>query len=87
MFVYAPFGEKVRRLEAEGKSEKEAAQLVESVDSDRAAFIKQYFHVDWPERQRFHLMINSTIGLEGAVETVLNRIVLYDKASPGVAQR
>jgi len=79
VFVYAPFGEKVRRLETEGKSEKEAAQLVETVDSDRAAFIKQYFHVDWPERQRFHLMINSTIGLDGAVETVLNGIELYDK--------
>jgi len=87
VFVYAPFGEKVRRLEAEGKSEKEAVQLVESVDSDRAAFIKQYFHVDWPERQRFHLMINSTIGLEGAVDTVLNGIALYEKASAGVAQR
>jgi len=79
VFVYAPFEEKVLRLEAEGKSREEAAQLVETVDSDRAAFIKQYFEVDWPERERFHLMINSTIGLDGAVETILNGIALYEK--------
>ncbi len=85
VFVYAPFEEKVRRLEAEGKSEKEALQLVETVDRDRAAFIKQYFHVEWPERQRFHLMINSTIGLDGAVETVLNGIALFEKVHAGVA--
>jgi cytidylate kinase len=78
-FVYAPFEEKVRRLMAEGKGDKEAAQLVESVDHDRAAFIKRYFHVEWPERQRFHLMINSTIGVDGAVETILNGIALFEK--------
>ncbi|HEV3482690.1 MAG TPA: cytidylate kinase-like family protein, partial [Candidatus Acidoferrales bacterium] len=70
-FVYAPLGEKVQRLRGTGKSEREAAQLAETVDLDRAAFIKQYFGVEWPERHRFHLMINSTIGTEAAVDLVL----------------
>ena len=79
VFVYAPLQEKIRRLRAQGKSEKEAAQLAESVDRDRAAFIKQYFGVEWPDRQRFHLMINSAIGEETATDTILNAIAMLSK--------
>jgi cytidylate kinase len=79
IFVYAPFEEKVRRLRAGGKSQSEAVQLAETVDRDRAAFIKQYFGVEWPDRHRFHLMLNSTIGEEAAVETILHRVAALDK--------
>jgi cytidylate kinase len=71
VFVYAPFQDKVRRLQAAGNSEKRAIELAETVDVNRAAFIKQYFNVDWPERHRFHLMVNSSPGEELAVETIL----------------
>jgi cytidylate kinase len=79
VFIYAPFDDKVRRLRAEGKSEREAIHLAESVDRDREAFIRQYFKVDWPDRHRFHLMVNSAIGEDTAVETVLNGLELYKK--------
>ena len=72
VFVYAPFAAKVRRLQAGGKSESDALQLAETVDRDRAAFIKQYFGVEWPDRHRFDLMINSMIGEETAADTILN---------------
>jgi len=79
VFVYAPFDEKVRRLQAGGKSEDEAARLAQTVDRDRAAFIEKYFCVEWPDRQRFHLMINSTMGEETAVEAILNSITMLEK--------
>ncbi len=79
VFIYAPFDEKVRRLRAEGKSEREAVHLAETVDRDRAAFIKQYFGVEWPDRHRFNLMLNSTIGEAAAVETILNSIALFER--------
>jgi cytidylate kinase len=79
VFIYAPFDDKVRRLRAEGKSEREAIHLAESVDRDREAFIRQYFKVDWPDRHRFHLMVNSAIGEDASVETVLNSLELYKK--------
>ncbi len=72
VFIYALFEDKVRRLQSTGKTEKEAISLVEQVDVDRSSFIQQYFHVDWPERQRFHLMINSSMGEQLAVETILD---------------
>ena len=79
VFIYAPFDEKVRRLEAGGKSEEEAVQLAESVDHERAAFIKKYFGVEWPERHKFHLMVNSTLGTDAAVETILHAISVFEK--------
>jgi len=71
VFVYAPFEDKVRRLQSRGKSEKEAAELAQTVDQDRAAFIKEHFQVEWPPRQYFHMMVNSAMGEENVVDTVL----------------
>src|SRR5579864_1770329 len=79
VFVYAPFEEKVSRLRAMGKTEEEAIELAETVDRDRAAFIKQYFDVDWPTRHFFHLMINSTIGDEAVVQTILNAVGAFER--------
>jgi cytidylate kinase len=79
VFIYAPFQEKVWRLQETGKSEKEAIELVESVDRDRSAFIKQYFDIEWPARHYFHLMINSTIGDERVIQTILNAIAIFSK--------
>jgi cytidylate kinase len=79
VFVYAPFQERVRRLQARGKSEKEATELAETVDRDRAKFIETYFNVEWPARHRFHLMVNSGIGEDGAVEVILDAVGQYSK--------
>jgi Cytidylate kinase-like family len=71
-----------------GKSRHEAAQLTETVDRDRAAFIMQYFGVEWPDRRRFHLMVNSTIGKEAVVETVLHTLDKDDGVrTPGPSLR
>ena len=83
VFIYAPFDEKVKRLKATGKTQADAAQLAETVDRDRAAFIGQYFKVEWPDRHRFHLMINSTIGEDSVVETILNGIEMLNRRSAG----
>lgn len=79
IFIYAPFQERVRRLRLTGKSEKEAIELAETVDRDRADFIKRYFNVDWPGRHRFHLMVNSSIGDEVAAETILDAVARLAK--------
>lgn len=72
VFIYALFDDKVRNIESTGKSRAEAVKLAEEVDVDRAFFIRQYFEVEWPERQRFHLMINSSMGQDVAVEMILD---------------
>ncbi|HEY6465568.1 MAG TPA: cytidylate kinase-like family protein [Candidatus Acidoferrales bacterium] len=79
VFVYAPFHEKVQRLRAQGKSEADATELAKTVDLDRAAFIKQYFGVEWPDRHKFHLMINSAIGEDAVIEAILNGMTMFEK--------
>lgn len=74
VFIYAPFEEKVRRERQAGREAARAAQLVETVDQERAAFIKKYFDMDWPYRSLYHLMVNSRIGDEAAVQTILDGV-------------
>ena len=74
VFTYALFDDKVRRIQSTGKTEEEASRLAEEVDVDRSAFIGQYFNVAWPERQRFHMMINSSMGEQLAVEIILDAV-------------
>jgi cytidylate kinase len=70
VFLYAPREDKVRRLLARGKSEKEAQQLVDSVDHERSDFIQKYFHVEWPDRAIYHTMINTAIGDQAVVHMI-----------------
>jgi cytidylate kinase len=81
VFLYAAREAKVRRLLARGKSESEAEQLVDSVDQERADFILKYFKVEWPNRSVYHMMINTEIGDEGVVQTILDVMKTLD--APG----
>jgi cytidylate kinase len=74
IFLYAPIEDKVHRLELQGKSEEEAYSLAESVDRDRAAYIKQYFNVDWPFLHMYDLMINTAMGDEAVVDTIMDSV-------------
>ena len=79
VFVFAPFEEKVRRIMARGKSENDAIELAETVDRDRAEYIKKYFDVEWPDRHYFHLMVNTNMGDQMAVETIVSALSLLEK--------
>jgi cytidylate kinase len=79
VFTYAPFEEKVRRLRDSGKSEEAAIELTENVDRERAAFIKQHFGIEWPSRSFFHLMVNTTMGVDASVEIVLGAVAALEK--------
>lgn len=71
-FLYAPREEKIRRLTAQGNRQQQAEYLVDSVDRERAAFIRTYFHVDWPNRPVYHAMINIAAGDEAVVRAILS---------------
>src|SRR5690348_5009179 len=79
VFIYAPDEEKLRRLRQQGKSREEALELIQSVDRDRAAFIKKYFENKWPDRHLFHLMINSEIGDDAVIENILQAVAASDR--------
>jgi cytidylate kinase len=72
VFLYACRTDKIRRVMAQGKGEKEARELVDTVDLDRVDFIQKYFHVEWPNRAVYHAMINTSVGDETVVQTILD---------------
>jgi cytidylate kinase len=72
VFLYASRREKVRRVVAQGKSETEAGELVDTVDHERVAFIQKYFGVEWPTRCLYHLMLNTAVGEDTVVGTILD---------------
>jgi cytidylate kinase len=78
VFLYAPREDKVRRLLARGKNEKEAEQLVDAVDRERADFIQKYFTAEWPDRVVYHTMLNTTIGDECVASMILGLVQTYE---------
>src|SRR5580692_1164823 len=86
VFLYASRENKVRRLLARGKSEKEAEQLVDSVDRERADFIQKYFHVEWPDRAIYHTMINTAVGDDAVVHMILDVMRTVETRVPALAK-
>jgi len=72
VFLYAPSDYKVGRLIARGKSQKEAVELVDTVDRGRAAYIEKYFHVEWPNRAIYHAMLNTAPSDDAVVQAILD---------------
>jgi hypothetical protein len=77
VFLYAPRESKIRRLVARGKTEKEAQELIDTVDGERADFIQRYFKVEWPDRAIYHAMINTSCGDEATMLMILNFMDAY----------
>jgi hypothetical protein len=71
-FLYASREEKLRRLIAQGKTEVDAGVLVDTVDRERAAFIKMYFQVEWPNRSVYHAMLNTAAGDDTVIRVILS---------------
>lgn len=79
VFMYAPRAEKLRRIQDQGTRLREAEDLVDTVDRERIEFVKHYFGADWPTRSLYHLMVNTAIGDENVVSTVLHTMQTLEK--------
>jgi cytidylate kinase len=79
VFLYAPRSEKIRRLTEQIEDKTEAIQHLNSVDSERAAFVKRYFGKDWPTRPLYHVMLNTLLGDQICVSTIADLIEAVNK--------
>lgn len=80
VFLYAPRAEKLRRVQDNGTRQREAEELVDSVDRERIEFVKHYFGADWPTRSLYDLMINTAMGDENVVATILHSMRVQETA-------
>ncbi|HUA14709.1 MAG TPA: cytidylate kinase-like family protein [Verrucomicrobiae bacterium] len=78
VFLYAPRAEKIRRTILDGHTQSEAEDLVDSVDRERMAYIKHYFNADWPTRSLYHMMINTAVGNEAVIQTIISTMRLVE---------
>ena len=58
----------------QGKSRGEAEHLLETVDRDRAAFVRKYYNKEWPDRHLYDMMLNTRAGYDAVAETILKGI-------------
>lgn len=71
IFLYAPRDFKIDRVRKYCTSVNHAEDVIDTADKERAAFIHQYFHHDWPERHVYHMMLNTAVGEDIVVDTIL----------------
>jgi hypothetical protein len=45
------------------------------------AFIKHYFNADWPTRSLYHVMLNTVVGDDQVIATILNTMRLLQEGS------
>jgi len=62
VFLYASRDHKIRRLIAGGATEKTAIEQIDTTDPARAAFVRQYLGLKWPEPHLYHAMFNTEMG-------------------------
>jgi cytidylate kinase len=91
VFIYAPQHEKIRRITTQGKTQREAEDLVLTVDRERAAFVRKYYGAIWPDRYLYHIMINSEVGDDAVRKMILSEMDLLNSkpeilARSGTAQ-
>jgi cytidylate kinase len=84
VFLYAPHAEKLSRLLKLGKSRREAEELLDMIDRDRITFVKRYFDADWPTRCLYHMMINTAVGNESVISTILSTMRTLERVPVSV---
>jgi hypothetical protein len=61
-FLYASRTSKIHRLITAGTPEEKAITEVDTIDGDRAAFVKRYLKLNWPDRHLYDAMLNTEMG-------------------------
>lgn len=83
VFLYASRELRFRRVLGRVGDQHEAVELVDKMDEDRKKFIKHYFGHEWPNRQFFHVMLNTGIGDGNTVESILRLLETLNRADRG----
>jgi len=74
VFLYASRDYKIHRLICNGTPERDAIEQIDTIDRDRAAFVKKYLRLNWPGRHLFNAMFSTEMG-DSSVSGMLARCV------------
>jgi cytidylate kinase len=87
VMVVAPLETRVAAVaDQEGLSERDARQRIETVESERRAFLHKYFHAEFDDPSQFDLVVNTAVlRLDGALAAVggaFNSLASAPRAKP-----
>jgi Cytidylate kinase-like family len=69
-FLYASRTSKIDRLISAGTPREKAIADVDTIDRDRASFVKRYLKLSWPEHHLYNAMFNTDMGDSYVVEMI-----------------
>jgi cytidylate kinase len=69
-FGYASRDYKIYRLVCAGTPERDAIEQVDTTDKERAAFIKKYLKLSWPDYHLYDAMFNTELGESYVAEKI-----------------
>ncbi len=78
VFLFASRDHKIRRLISSGITEEKAIEQVDTTDQARAAFVRQYLGLKWPEPCLYNAMFNTDMGESRAAEMLLLCVKQFD---------
>ena len=78
VFFYASRDQKIRRLISKGATQDKAIEQVDTTDQSRAAYVRQYFGLKWPEPHLYHAMFNTEMGGACTAEMLLQCVKQFD---------
>jgi cytidylate kinase len=71
VFVYGPRDEKLARLRARLGPHRNVEAELEETDRERMAYVRRHYGESWLEPRLYHLMINSSLGEDAAIATIV----------------
>lgn len=83
VFMYAPWAKRVNCFQIDKK--RDIGCLVKATDAARAAYIRTYFASDWKNPCLYHMMLNSLMGEEMAVQVIVDTVARSGRCAVGLS--
>ena len=75
IFVYAPLSDRIKRITEEyGETPVDPENYLLRCDKQRAAYFNSFADIRWGDRRNYHLMLNSSIGLELSAQFIFETV-------------
>jgi hypothetical protein len=79
VFLYASRDDKIRRLISGGETQAKAIELIDTTDKARAAFVRQYLGLKWPEPHLYHAMFNTEMGASCTATMLIECVQRFER--------
>jgi cytidylate kinase len=79
VFLYASRDHKIGRLISRGETQDKAIELIDTTDKARAAFVRQYLGLKWPEPHLYHATFNTEMGESCTATMLVECLQLFER--------